>query len=106
MGHKHEIAAVLLLEIPSDQQLLLRLQIVGVADPALVFFRGQLLGPVKPDRRDSGHVGQGYPQQIQLLFVLPAQQLHHILKHSGLHVHDILKAADIAHLEIQAGILV
>ena len=106
MGDEQEVAAQLLLGVPPDMDLLLRFQVIGVADLIAVLLRRQPLGLVEPQARDLGGVGQLRSQQGQLRAVFPAQHVHGVTQAARLHLHDVVKRADISHFEVQPGILV
>ena len=106
MGNKYEVRAVFFLEIPADQNLLLRLQVVGVADLMAIFFGGQTLRLVEANSRNLICLRQGNAENLQLLGIVGGKKIQHILQEAGLHSHDILEAVDIAHLEVQTGIFI
>ena len=60
MGDEYKITSELLLKILSNQQFLLRLQIIGVSDGPVVLLGHQLLSFVKPHGRNFVHVGKRY----------------------------------------------
>ena len=106
VGDEYEVGAVFLLKIPADQRFLLRLQIIGAADGAAVFFTGKPLCLVKPHAGDAAHIRKRDPEQGKLPVIIPLQDLHDPSQHAGLHCHHILKAVDISHFKVQRGILV
>ena len=45
-------------------------------------------------------------EQGELLGTVLLDVVHDALEHAGLHGHDILKAVDVAHLEVQANVFI
>ena len=89
-----------------DFLLLLRLQVVGVADAIAVPLRRALLGLPERQGRNAGRVRQLDAEQRQLLGVLRGKQAEHRLQQRRLHLHDVRKAVDEPHLEVQGGVFV
>ena len=106
MGDKHQVAAQLLLGVPPDAGLLLRLQVVGVPAPSAVPLRRQTLGVVKAQAGDAVRRRQLHPQAGQLRGVLLGQQGHGVPQIARLQLDHVVKGADIPQLEVQPGVLV
>ena len=106
VGDKDKIRTVLLLEVAADVVLLLRLQVVGVADGAVIGLADQPLGLVEADGGDLIHPGQFHPQPLQVVGILRLQQVHHALEEGGLRLHQVGEGVDIAHLHVHGDILV
>ena len=106
MGDKHKIPVILFLKIPSDEQFLLRFQVIWVFYLPVVFFRHQFLGLVKTHRRDFVNSRKAHIQHLKFLMVLSFQKFHGVLKKPCLHGHNVLKTVNIAHLKIQTYILI
>ena len=60
MSDEYKITSEFLLKILSNQQFLLRLQIIGVSDGPVVLLGHQLLSFVEPHGRNFVHVGKRY----------------------------------------------
>ena len=106
MGDKNEICVVFLFEIPADEFFLLRLQIEGVTDFAVVFLCHQLFGLTEFYKGDLICFRKGDIQDLKLRGVVFFQKLHRVLEKTGLHLADFHEILDVAHLKIQAGVLV
>ena len=106
MSDKNEICVVFLFEIPADEFFLLRLQIEGVTDFAVVFLCHQLFGLTEFYKGDLICFRKGDIQDLKLRGVVFFQKLHRVLEKTGLHLADFHEILDVAHLKIQAGVLV
>ena len=106
MRDEHEIGAVFFGKEPGDQLFLFRLQVIGIANPAVVFFCDHLLGLRKGHCRDGRDFRNLHAQQRDLRRIVLLQQLHGILQHRCFHLHDVLKGINVAHFKVHGGIFV
>ena len=106
MGYKYKIRIIFFFEIFANECFFFWLQIKGVANLTIVFFRNELFGFVKTYRRDFIYLRKLYFQNCQFFGIIFFQKFHCVLKKSCFHCHDFFKTVNIAHFKIKACIFI